>query len=296
MDVKDRAFADLCRTEPVRAEIAAIESKRAAAIGKFWLFMLAGIALDGLVLWLAIALGWPIAGGIVAMLGFFGTIIAATRPLAWMIQGVKISVLQTLAQTRGLDFMPSGFDPPVFPAARALLFGKLTAESFTDLFHGPGGVPVVYEAMLVRQNGKSSSVCFSGQIYAFRQPVAAAGEIVIRPEGWLFALSSLPGLERVRFEADADFEGKFDVQATQVDQGHALLDDDLRRLLLELRVAGRLWAYVGPAGVLVAVAGGNLFEPGNMFRSISGTDRVRRMFEEVSASLAILERLQICFG
>jgi hypothetical protein len=100
----------------------------------------------------------------------------------------------------------------------------------------------------------------------------------------------------VGFEADADFDGKFDVQATQVDRGHALLGDDLRRLLLELRVAGRLWAYVGPAGVLIAVAGGNLFEPGNMFRSISGTDRVRRMFEEVNASLAILERLQICFG
>jgi hypothetical protein len=33
-----------------------------------------------------------------------------------------------------------------------------------------------------------------------------------------------------------------------------------------------------------------------MFRSISGADRVRRMFEEVSASLAILERLQACIG
>jgi hypothetical protein len=59
MDMTDRAFADLCRTEPVRTEIAAIESKRASAIGKFWLIMLAGIALDGLVLWLVPAIAMP---------------------------------------------------------------------------------------------------------------------------------------------------------------------------------------------------------------------------------------------
>jgi hypothetical protein len=296
MDVTDQAFAELCRAEPVRAEIAAIDGKRAAAIGKFWLTMLAGIGLDGLILWLVIALGWPVAGGVLVILIFLGTIVVATRPLARMIQSVKISVLQTLANAKGLNFTPGGFDPPLFPAARASLFGKLSAESFTDLFQGPGGVPAVYEAMLGRQNGKNVSVCFSGQIYAFRQPAAAIGEVVIRPGGGLFALPSLPGLERVRFKADADFDGKFDVQATRVDQGHALLGDDLRRLLLELRGAGRIWGYVGPAGVLIAVAGRNLFEPGNMFRSISGTDRVRRMFEDVSFSLAILERLQTCAG
>jgi hypothetical protein len=63
-----------------------------------------------------------------------------------------------------------------------------------------------------------------------------------------------------------------------------------------MRFSTTICAVSCPAGVLIAVAGGNLFEPGNMFRSISGTDRVRRMFEEVNASLAILERLQICFG
>ena len=296
MDVTDRAFEELCRTEPVRAEIAAIEQKRAAAIGKFWLLLLAGIGLDGLILWLVIALGWPIAGGVLVILAFLGTIVVATRPLARMIQSVKISVLRTLAQTRGLAFTPGGFDPPLFPAARASLFGRLSAESFTDLFHGPEGVPAFYEAMLARQNGKSASVCFSGQIYAFRQPVAATGEIVIRPGGGLFALPSLPGLERVGFEGDADFDAGFDVQATRMDQGHKLLDDELRRLLLDLRGAGRVSAYVGPAGIVVAIAGRNLFEPGNMFRSISGTERVRRMFEEVGASLGILERLQTRFG
>ena len=176
----------------------------------------------------------------------------------------------------------------------ASLFGKLTAESFTDLFHGPGGVPAVYEAMLARQNGKNASVCFSGQIYAFRQALAATEEVVVRSDGGLFGLSSPPGLERVRFESDADFDRRFDVQATRVDQGHALLGDALRRLLLELRGTGRVYGYVGPAGVVIAVAGRNLFEPGNMFRSIGATDRVRRMFEEVGASLAILERLQAC--
>ncbi len=51
-------------------------------------------------------------------------------------------------------------------------------------------------------------------------------------------------------------------------------------------------AYVGPGDALVAIPGRNRFEPGSMFRSRSGEQRVRFMFDDLCASLATLRSLK----
>jgi len=66
----------------------------------------------------------------------------------------------------------------------------------------------------------------------------------------------------------------------------------LRRALLDLRQSGRVFGYVGPQDVLIAAWGRNRFEPGSMFRSIPGEQRVRAMLEDVCAGLAMLEQLK----
>ena len=66
----------------------------------------------------------------------------------------------------------------------------------------------------------------------------------------------------------------------------------LRGLLLRLRESGRIFAYVGPEDVLVAITGKDRFEPGSMFRSKGGEERVRLMFDDVCASLGILRELK----
>jgi hypothetical protein len=66
----------------------------------------------------------------------------------------------------------------------------------------------------------------------------------------------------------------------------------LRALLLRLRENGRIFAYIGPEDVLVAITGKNRFEPGSMFRSRGGEERVKLMFDDVCASLQILNELK----
>ena len=62
--------------------------------------------------------------------------------------------------------------------------------------------------------------------------------------------------------------------------------------MLELRQAGRVFAYVGPEDVFVAATGKNKFEAGSMFRATAGEERVRTMFDEVCESLGHLRALK----
>ena len=75
-----------------------------------------------------------------------------------------------------------------------------------------------------------------------------------------------------------------------------VIGTDLRRLLLELRQSGRVFGYVGPEDAFVAATGKNRFEAGPMFRSVSGEQRVRAMFDDVCAGLAVLRRLRAALG
>ena len=46
----------------------------------------------------------------------------------------------------------------------------------------------------------------------------------------------------------------------------------------------------------VAATGKNRFEAGSMFRSVSGEQRVRAMFDDVCAGLAVLRGLRAALG
>ena len=104
-------------------------------------------------------------------------------------------------------------------------------------------------------------------------------------------------MERVRIEGDEPFEKKFEVYSTQpLEAKQLLFDSARRRLLLELRQSGRVFALVTPEEALVAAWGKNRFEPGNMFRSRTGEERVRLMFDDLCASFAVLRDLKARLG
>jgi hypothetical protein len=105
-----------------------------------------------------------------------------------------------------------------------------------------------------------------------------------------------PGAVRVKFEADPEFEKKFEVYATEASAAQLLIGRDVRRTLLELRQAGKVFAYVGGDDAFVAVTGKNRFEPGGMFRSTPSDQRIRVMFDDVCASATLLERLKAVLG
>jgi len=294
-------YRDVCRAGPVALEISTLEDRRKAGLRNFWLYLAGGIVI-------AVAIIWSMSGSDMLGVAFFFAIVVlvvaivfALIPLSKVGTAVKLPVLETLAGKGGMTFMADGFDPPVYPEARKALFGNwLSSQTFSDLFHGAdeeGRRFAFYEGNLVRGSGKNRQVVFSGQMYAWQRRAHSSGELVIVPDRGIFNFfKAVSGMERVKFESDPEFEKKFEVYAAQPQQAQMILDSEVRRLLLELRQAGRVFGYVGAEDAFIAATGKNKFEPGSMFRSTGGEERVRAMFDDVCASLAVLKRLRASLG
>jgi len=297
IEFREDHYRDLCRSGRVAIEISTIEEKRKDAVRRFWLVLVVVVALAATILWYLsdeATIGFGIVAALLVLV--FGGIVAAL-PLGRAGRALKLPVLETLAEKGGLTYLETGFDPPVYPEARKALFGNwLSSQSFTDLFHGSdeeGRRFALYEGTLTRRQGKSTHTVFSGQMYAWQRRAKSGAEIVIVPDRGIFNFfKPLGGMERVKFESDPDFEKRFEVYAYEPQQAQMVVGADLRRLLLELRQAGRVFGYIGPEDAFVAATGKNRFEAGSMFRSVSGEQRVRAMFDDVCAGLAVLRRLR----
>ena len=75
-----------------------------------------------------------------------------------------------------------------------------------------------------------------------------------------------------------------------------LFDTAFRQRLLGLREKGKVFVYLGPTDALVAATGADRFEPGSMFRSRPGDERVRTMVGDVCDALATLRAFKAKFG
>lgn len=297
IEYTDSHFSDLCRSGPVRERIGTLEETRRAAVRSFWLYLLGSLALAAAIIVSLTMGGWGMWGWILGIAVIIGGLILAILPLSRAGEGLKHPLLETLAGQGGMQYLPSGFDPPVYPEARNTLFGSwLSGQTFTDLFHGTdadGKRFALYEACLTRKSGKSTVTIFTGQVYAFQRRSRGGGTIAIVPDRGLFNFfKPAKGMERVKFDGDPDFEKKFEVYASHPSEALGLLGSDARRQLLQLRQAGRVFAYAGPEDILVAAWGKNRFEAGSMFRSIAGEARARKMFDEVCESLGVLRALK----
>ena len=294
-----RHYDDICRDQAIAGEIGAIEAKRSKAAKRFWLLLIGSIVFGIVVLVALAGSGWPVMGVIAAIAVLAAAIFGGMAPLRAAKEDLKHPVLETLARAGGMEYLPSGFDPPVFPSASRILFGGISSYSFTDMFHGTDAEQrrfAVYEGTLTRRQGKNTVTVFTGQFYAFQRRSAGSGETAIVPDKGIFNFFKPSGMDRVKFETDPDFEKKFEVYSGEPAAATILVGSDVRRQLLELRQAGRVFAYVGPEDVLVAIWGGDRFEPGSMFRSRSGQERVKLMFDDVCASMTVLRKLKSVLG
>ena len=295
-------FADLCSHAPVQEQIRTIEERRSAAVKRFWMVLLGGTLGAALLAYVVGSAVGGTIGWILFVVLTIGVFILAWNPLSAAAEGIKHPTLHALAERGGLTYRPAGFDPPVLAEAKKALFGSwLSSSGFTDLVYGKdeeGRNFAFYEGTLSQGHGKHRTQVFSGQFYAFQRRRTQQGEAVAVPDRGLFNFfKPSGGFQRMRFESDPEFEKKFEVYATDPHEANLLFGSlTTRRLLLDLRQSGRIFAYVGPTDVLVAVTGPNRFEPGSMFRSQGGEERVRLMFNDVCASLDILKRLKDVFA
>ncbi len=297
-------FGEVCRSPSVAAQLETIEANRASALKTFWLLLAGAILVSAAVAYFVQLLGVPFLAFIAAVITFFIGIALAYTPLARVGQSLKQPVLETLAARSGLEYLPSQFAPPLFPEAKNALFGSwLSGESFSDLFQGKddrGRSVAVYEAILHKGSGKSRHQVFSGQVYAVQRGVASNAVTVIVPDRGLFNFfKPSHGLQRVKVD-DEEFERRFEIYSTdEVSAKQLMFSANLRRLLLDLGAAGRkgkVFAYFGPEGALVAATGADRFEPGNMFKSKQGEERAKSMFDDFCGSMAVIEKLRGALG
>ncbi|MET1111850.1 MAG: DUF3137 domain-containing protein [Allosphingosinicella sp.] len=294
----------LCAEPAIVERLAAMEGERQAAVRQFILSTAAGLAAAAAAAVFLYKSGWEtgafFAFVIVAVLAG----IAAFLPLNAAREGIKHPVLEALGRRAGLDYFPGDFEPPALASACDLLFGRMgfSSETYSDLFNGKdeaGHGLAVYEACLQRRAGRSTYVVFSGQIYAVQRRPGAVGETVIVPDRNLLNFwKPASEMERVPIEGDPDFDDRFEVYSTHPMEARELLfDSAFRARLLALREEGKVWLYAGPEEALVAVGGGeDRFEPGSMLRYRPGEDRVKLMFDDVCASLALLGELKAKLG
>ena len=296
-------FRALCADARVRERLGALEGERRAAVRQFWLRGLGGLAVAAVAAIFLFESGWETTAFLTFMVLAVAAMIAAILPLTAAKEGLKHPVLEELGRKAGLDYLPSGFAPPALGSACALLFGGggFSSETYSDLFNGKdeeGRGVAVYEACLQRRAGKNSYVVFSGQIYAVQRRPGTQGHTAIVPDRKLLNFwKPASDMERVRIEGDAAFEKKFEVYSTHPMEARELLfDTAFRARLLELRKNGRVFVYAGPEEALVAATGKDRFEPGSMLRSRPGEERVKLMFDDVCASLALLRELKAKLG
>jgi hypothetical protein len=296
-------FQTLCTAGTVRERIGALEGERKAAVRKFWLRGLIGLALAVAALLTLLNAGWHGVAFVVFGLFLVATGIAAAGPLMAAKEGLKHPVLDEVARRAGLEYIPADFTPPGLASACKLLFGGggFASETYSDLFNGTdeeGRGLAVYEASLQRRAGKNTYSVFCGQMYAIQRRPGRPGRIAIVPDRKLLNFwKPASDMERVRIEGDEAFEKKFEVYSTHPMEARELLfDSAFRARLLELRRNGRVFVYAGPEEALVAASGKDRFEPGSMLRSRPGEERVRLMFDDVCASLELLRELKAKLG
>lgn len=294
-------FEDICGADPVKSQIESIETVRRAALKQFWTVGAGGLIGTLVLSALVAVMHLPLVVILLILFGgLAGAFVLAMRPVEAARKSLKLPMLLALAARGGMTFSESGFQPPYFSGARKALFGALSETNFTDLFEGrdaDGKAFAIFEAELVQGSGKSRTTVFTGQMYGFESPRGPGTTVVVPDRGMFNFFKPAQGMVRVKFDSNAEFEKHFEVYGDDAASTQAMLaSPTLQNRLLELRGRGKLFVFVGGGQALVAIAGPNRFEPGDMFKETPGKDRAKLMFDEVCAALTLLKELRASFG
>ena len=298
LELTSDCFNEICGSTPVREQLGALDTNRQAALRRFWMLAAGGIVAAIIAFALLARSGLGQWGWIAGLLIVIVPACVGLGGLSRVSEALKRPVLEALAAKAGMEYLETGFSPPVYPEARKPLFGSwLSTETFTDLLHGKdeaGRNFAVYEANLVRGSGKNRHTVFQGQVYAVERSHPGGATTCIVPDRGLFNFfKPAAGMERVRIDSDPEFEKKFEVYSTgEMEARQLLFDPSFRARLLDMRKKGRVFVFVAPDNGLVAASGKNRFEPGSMFKSRGGGDRVRMMVDDVCDAIATLKEIR----
>jgi hypothetical protein len=302
----DVAFQRLYK-ERIEPCFAANETDRIAAIGKFKSRLLIGggiavaMSITAFLFWRQ----WDIVA-VVLFMGAFVAGIVAFQPLARVGQTLKRQYCSAIAEAMGASFTLSAFDPPAFARLRELgLAPRFSRSSFEDLFRGAykGSAFELYEGHLEQRHTDSKgrtrySTVFRGQLIRMHFPREFLGVTIVRRDAGVFNVfgggnAGGEKLERVRL-VDSRLEKAFEVWGTDQVEARYLLHPVMMERLLELETklhGKRLRCAFQGGDVLVAVEGGNLFEPGDLFKPLVDPARARRIVNEISGVFGVMDQV-----
>jgi hypothetical protein len=291
------------RIEPL---FRANEAARLAAVAKFQRWAVIGGALTLVAAALALVFASkPQLGLVIGLMGAVLTGILAYQPLAKASKELKRQYCSAIAEAMGAQFAVDGFQPPALERFKLLgLLPSYQRSSFEDLFSGAhkGASYELYEADLQqrRSTGKSTSyvTVFRGQLIRLRFPVPFLGVTIVRRDAGVlnaFGGGDIEGrkLERVRL-VDPSFEKAFEVWGTDQVEARYLLHPVMMERLIALETAlhgKRIRCAFEDGEMLIAVEGGNLFEPGDMFKPLVDPARARRVVDELASVVRVMDQV-----
>ncbi len=308
-ELTDADYEKLKSAPSVRAGLAGIETSRQAASRRFWIVMPIGAAILAGQFYFFYQQDLAIVGVVILMLGGLATWVTANWGLMKVNEQLKSGILTEAARMAGLRYALQAAEHPVMDEAQPFLFSSEGRPSITDLFEAEleGERKVaIFEMGLSHKTGNDDNektvTDFSGQMFAFSRTAPGEGVVAVRPSGGLLgsilsmAVSvEFPGFKastrKVELGEDPPFESAFDIQATDPELARAVLTPEIRRLLLELRGTERIWFYCGPRNILIGLWGADRFEGGSMLRNRPIEERVRKMVDDLNASIRTMHRL-----
>jgi len=302
----DAAFERLYK-ERIEPCFVANEGDRIAAVGEFKKRGLIGgaivvaLSLGAYLIWQS----WDIFP-IVLFMGGLAAGVIAYQPLAKVGKTLKQQYCAAIAEAIGATFTMGAFSPPAFERHRALsLVPGFARSSFEDLFSGSykNSAFDLYEGHLEQRTTDSKgrtryTTVFRGQLIRMHFPREFLGVTIVRRDAGVFNVfggGKVEGrkLERVRL-VDSRLEKAFEVYGTDQVEARYLLHPVMMERLLELETklhGKRLRCAFEGGDCLVAVEGGNLFEPGDLFKPLVDPARARRIVNEISGVFGVMDQV-----
>lgn len=291
------------RIEPCFAEN---EADRQAAVAKFNQRIAIG---GGLAAALAFGVFLYFRGVVPALMtgliaGFFAWIYAYA-PLAKVGQTLKRQYCSAIAQAMGASFTIGGFEPPALDRLNHLRLLPAHARArFEDLFSGAYKQSRfdLYEAHLEQRSRDSKgrtryTTVFRGQLVRLHFPRNFLGVTIVRRDAGVFNVfggGDVAGRKLEKVGLVSEFEKAFEVWSTDQVEARYLLHPTMMARLLDLEKtlhARRLRCAFQDGDMLIAVEGGNLFEPGDLFKPLVDPARARRIVDEIAGVVKVMEQV-----
>ncbi len=267
---------------------------------------------------------WSWIGGSVALVGAALSLLAFKVPQLAIVSGVigfavhgagrttlnrigkeaKTLLVDPVVRQFNMDFNPDpGPQASINDVYDAGLISSWDRASFEDRLTGSrNGVDFeFFEAHLEERRTTTDSKgrtktrwvsVFAGQCLRFQFHKEFLGRtLVLRDAGFMNRFRGKRGMERVSLESNI-FEDAFEVFSNDQVEARFLLTPDLMQRLIDLEKVfhgGGLRCAFRGGEMLVALEGGDLFEPGSMFTPLDNPERVRELLDDFAAIFNLID-------